>query len=190
MPNRSAVSLVEASSTADLRESAKMLMDEHMALAAEELRSRYGIYDFPDNSGAMNGNFSREAEVRVLLALDESDGAVGVGAVRPLTGDRAEIKRMYVRSPYRALGIGAQLLDALIGLVQSEAMASVILLDTCRYMTAAQRLYRGRGFREIDPYGDSEVPARFQQHWLFFERSVWQESGGPSSSLKWRPQSY
>jgi hypothetical protein len=39
-------------------------------------------------------------------------------------------------------------------------------------MSDAQRLYRSRGFAERDRYEGSEIPARLQQHWVFFERRL------------------
>lgn len=49
--------------------------------------------------------------------------------------------------------------------------AVVVRLDTCRFVTDAQRLYRSRGFEERGPYEGTEIPSRLQEHWLFFERS-------------------
>jgi len=50
--------------------------------------------------------------------------------------------------------------------------ATTILLDTCRFMTDAQRLYRSRGFVERSPYEGTEIPPRLQDLWIFFERQA------------------
>jgi hypothetical protein len=39
-------------------------------------------------------------------------------------------------------------------------------------MTDAQRLYRSRAFAERPPYEGTEIPARIQQYWIFFERML------------------
>ena len=48
--------------------------------------------------------------------------------------------------------------------------ARIVRLDTCRFITAAQGLYRSRGFLGRPPYEGTEIPERLQQHWIFFER--------------------
>jgi hypothetical protein len=50
--------------------------------------------------------------------------------------------------------------------------AATLRLDTCRFMSDAQRLYRSRGFAERTPYEGTEIPPRLQHHWVFFERSL------------------
>jgi hypothetical protein len=47
-----------------------------------------------------------------------------------------------------------------------------IRLDSARFMKAAHSLYRSAGFQEIDPYPESEIPAKFQEHWVFMEKSL------------------
>ena len=94
--------------------------------------------------------------------------AAGCVALQPLSEDAGEVKRMYVRPSGRGEGLGAALLDRLIE--EARALdATTLRLDTCRFMTDAQRLYRSRGFQERDPYPESEIPPRIQRHWLFFE---------------------
>src|SRR5205085_1566974 len=60
-------------------------------------------------------------------------------------------------------------LDRLIE--EARAMnARVLRLDTCRFMTDAQRLYESRGFVERPPYEGTEIPPELQQYWKFYER--------------------
>ena len=37
-------------------------------------------------------------------------------------------------------------------------------------MEAAHRLYRSAGFKEIEPYEQSEIPPEAWDHWVFMER--------------------
>jgi hypothetical protein len=51
--------------------------------------------------------------------------------------------------------------------------ARTVRLDTCLFMSDAQRLYRSRGFLERPPYAESEIPAHLQQYWMFFEKALY-----------------
>jgi len=104
---------------------------------------------------------------RILLA--EVDGAVaGIGCLKQLSPEIGEIKRMYVRPAFRRLGLGRLLLEGLLEEGRAIGYES-IRLDSTRFMTAAHTLYRSYGFRDIDPYPESEIPPDMQQYWLFME---------------------
>jgi GNAT superfamily N-acetyltransferase len=77
---------------------------------------------------------------------------------------------MYVAPDWRHRHVGSAILDRLLDQA-AELGATTVLLDTCRFMTEAQQLYRSRGFVERPPYGGTEIPPRLQDHWIFFERS-------------------
>ena len=107
---------------------------------------------------------------RVLLVIEETHAA-GIGCLRRIREDMGEIKRMYVRSPFRGKGIGRALLDALLNEAR-EAGYPKVRLDSARFMKAAHSLYRSAGFREIEPYPESEIPPEFQENWIFMERKL------------------
>ena len=46
---------------------------------------------------------------------------------------------------------------------------SIIRLDSSRFMTTAHSLYRSVGFKDIEPYKGSEIPAEMQKYWIFME---------------------
>jgi putative acetyltransferase len=82
---------------------------------------------------------------------------IGSVALRPLTDIDGEIKRLFLRAPYRRKGIGTALMNHII----QEAKAigyHRILLDTLPSQIEAQRLYRKLGFEEIEPYWTSQIP--------------------------------
>ena len=92
---------------------------------------------------------------RLLLARD--DGAVaGCIAMRPLTGETCEMKRLYVRPPYRAAGVGRQLVEQLIAEARSLGYRQMYL-DTLPTMTGAQRLYESLGFTDIPAYRHNPI---------------------------------
>jgi len=106
-----------------------------------------------------------------MLIAEHAGQAVGVGALRRHDQMVAEVKRMFVRPEARSLHLGSLILDRLID--EARAMgAQIVRLDTVRFMTDAQRLYRSRGFTERSPYEGTEIPESIRKYWLFFERAV------------------
>lgn len=97
-----------------------------------------------------------------LFLLARLDGeAVGCGALRVTGRGIGEIKRMWVASSARGLGIAQRMIEAL------EAHAARIgldrlQLDTNRSLVEARALYARNGYREIARYNDNP----HADHWL------------------------
>jgi putative acetyltransferase len=92
---------------------------------------------------------------RLLLARDSTQ-VMGCVALRPLTADTGEMKRLYVRPNYRALGVGRQLVERVL----EDARAirySRVFLDTLPTMTGAQRMYERLGFKDVLPYRHNPI---------------------------------
>lgn len=102
---------------------------------------------------------------RAFLAMAGSDPAGAVG-VRRFDATAAEIKRMYVRPPFRGLGLGRLLAEAAVRAAGDLGYPRV-LLDTRGSMTAALSVYRTLGFQEIAPYRDNPLPDA-----VFMERTA------------------
>jgi len=88
-----------------------------------------------------------------FLVLSLDGDPVGCGAVRKLTDDEAELKRMYVRPSARGRKLGAVLVDSL----EAEARAlgvTRLLLETALYLGPAVRGYERAGFSPIEQYGE------------------------------------
>lgn len=79
----------------------------------------------------------------------------GCCALRPLDSSdyplASEMKRLYVRSSYRGLGLGRQLAEAILDASRLAGYQHV-LLDTLSDMEAARALYVDLGFIDIPPY--------------------------------------
>lgn len=104
------------------------------------------LADLPGEYGAPRG----------ALLLAKVDGAMaGCCALRPLDSsdyaNAAEMKRLYVRSDYRGLGLGRQLAEAILDTARIAGYDSV-LLDTLDEMEVARAMYEDLGFKEIPPY--------------------------------------
>ncbi|MFN2465804.1 MAG: GNAT family N-acetyltransferase [Candidatus Dormibacteria bacterium] len=153
-------------------EAVTSLIAGYMTWAHARLRDDYGVAEPPADLADIRESLAAYRRPAGSLLLAERDGrSVGVGAVRGLGEDVAEIKRMYVLPEARGHHVASRMLDTLT----SEAFArgaSLIRLDTCRFMTDAQALYRSRRFTEREPYEGTEIPPRLQHLWLFFERSA------------------
>lgn len=67
------------------------------------------------------------------------------------------MKRLFVRSEFRGLGLGRQLVEAIIGLAQQAGYATM-LLDTLSDMESARALYQEVGFVETAPYYHNPIP--------------------------------
>lgn len=99
------------------------------------------------------------AGVLVLAWLDGR--AVGCGAMRVKPGAVGEIKRMWVASEVRGLGVGRRLLTYLEGCARGLGVG-VLRLDTNRRLAEAQALYRACGYRDVPPFNDEP----YAHHWF------------------------
>jgi len=93
---------------------------------------------------------------RLFLALVNGKTA-GCIALRKLEKGICEIKRLYVRSEFRGLGLGQILIEKLIAearLIGYEKMRLDTLPDK---MLQAVKLYKSYSFTEIQPYYENPV---------------------------------
>jgi putative acetyltransferase len=90
--------------------------------------------------------------VMFFVAYDDDRQPAGCGGVQ-FYPDYAELKRMYVRPPYRNIGLGKQLVHHLESVTRQRGV-SVLRLETGIKQDAAIRLYEKLGFRRIPPFGE------------------------------------
>ena len=93
----------------------------------------------------------------VLFLSYEGTVPAGCVALRGVDRRTAEMKRLYVRAPFRGLGIGRALAEAAIGAAR-DAGYERIVLDTLPKMSEAHALYRSLDFRETAPYLAQPTP--------------------------------
>ncbi len=86
----------------------------------------------------------------MLVALLDGKSA-GIGGVRHLDREIAEVKSMYVVPEQRATGLASRLLRELEGIARDRGCQAT-RLDTSDYLTAAVALYRSAGYREVADY--------------------------------------
>ncbi len=136
---------------ATLVEVARGLVREYQAALGVDL----SFQSFEAELQNLPGDYARPRGC-LLLAFGNHDPA-GCVAMRPLTGDTCEMKRLYVRPAYRTAGVGRHLVQRVI----AEARAAgyrTMYVDTLPVMTGAQRLYETVGFRDVPPYRYNPIP--------------------------------
>jgi DNA-binding MarR family transcriptional regulator/GNAT superfamily N-acetyltransferase len=87
--------------------------------------------------------------------------AIGCGAVKYHPGAPTEIKRMWIASEARGLGLGRRLLEKLEQCAWASG-ARVAHIETSAVLTEALALYRSAGWVEVPPFNDEP----FADHWL------------------------
>jgi GNAT superfamily N-acetyltransferase len=171
--------------TGDDREVVRELFSEYLWAVCPPCNREYGTSFDP---GAMVPNDMAHLEVfsppegRLLLAFDDATVA-GLICVRTIGPRLGEIKRMYVRPAFRRRGVGRALVDAAVAEMRAASYAA-LRLDSARFMSEAHSVYRAAGFREIEPYLESEVPRAFHAHWVFMELPLVEDPGWDDSSTE------
>jgi N-acetylglutamate synthase-like GNAT family acetyltransferase len=104
--------------------------------------------------------------------LVELEGVIiGMGALHQIREKTGEIKRMYIRPAYQGKGYGRALLQKLLQKAKEFGYYS-IYLDSARFMTTAQHLYRSFGFIECKEYPETEIPPQLRSHWLYMKKTL------------------
>ena len=115
----------------------------------KSLKVDLAFQDFETEFKTLPGKYGPPHGVLILALVD--DNAAGCIALRKISEDTCEMKRLYVRDDYRGLGIG----KGLINMILEEASRlnyNYIRLDTLPTMKKAQELYISLGFYDIEPY--------------------------------------
>ena len=108
-------------------------------------------------------SFNPPSGLFVLAML--GDDIVGCGGVQWIDESTAEIRRMWVDSARRGIGLGKRLLGHLEDEVRSSGRARV-LLDTNARLAEAISMYRALGYHDIERYNDNP----YAHHW--FEKAL------------------
>ena len=110
-----------------------------------ELRGLPGVYAGPEG---------------VLLLATRDDEAAGCVAVRParVAGERAcELKRLWVGTGFRGLGLGRRLMEAAVDWARQAGYGAVYLDTVPAAMPEANGLYKRMGFERVERYNDNPV---------------------------------
>ena len=109
---------------------------------------------YQDDGGANSFDPNDAAGVRAIFVVARLGGeAIGCGAIRPLDGETAEVKRMYVVPHVRRMGIGARILNELESSAK-EMGYQRLRLETGLRQPEAIALYEAAGFAKVNCYGN------------------------------------
>ena len=88
-----------------------------------------------------------------FFVMRENGRAVGMGAVKRLSGDHGEVKSMHVLSELRGRGLARVLLDHLIAAARAGGITRLSLETGAQpSFAAARRLYEAAGFSYCPPF--------------------------------------
>jgi putative acetyltransferase len=145
---------IHALSPCDIDEARALLRDYQNDIGVDLC-----FQQFDDELAQLPGAYAPPDGVFLMARVDGLPA--GCCGFRPLPLsdhiNACEMKRLFVRSEFRGLGLGRRLVDAI--LTQAHiAGYNTILLDTLSDMETARDLYQEMGFIETEPYHLSPLP--------------------------------
>jgi GNAT superfamily N-acetyltransferase len=105
----------------------------------------------PDNPGPPATAEQLRPPGGAFLVAYVDDQPVGCGGIKRLSGEAAELKRLYVAPEARNRGLARTLVAALENAAR-DAGYRIVRLDTGNQQPAALNLFRSTGYREIHDY--------------------------------------
>jgi GNAT superfamily N-acetyltransferase len=83
-----------------------------------------------------------------LLVAREGDEFAGCGALRPVDADTVELRRLWVRRPFRKRGLAHELVESLLAWARQAGYRKV-RLEVLSVMPQADALFRSLGFEPL-----------------------------------------
>jgi DNA-binding MarR family transcriptional regulator/GNAT superfamily N-acetyltransferase len=135
---------------------ARYCMREYFA----ELDRRFEVGFDPAASISADDDELRTPRGLLLVATLRTE-PIGCGALKFHDGAPTELKRMWVASSARGLGVGRRLLSELEREAARHA-SRIVRLETNQSLTEAIALYRSSGYVEVAPFNDEP----YAHHWF------------------------
>jgi putative acetyltransferase len=107
------------------------------------------------------------AEAVAFFLIRQDGEPAGCGGIKLFGSEYGEVKRMYVRPPFRGMGFAKMMLNHLEGYSRDQGV-TVLRLETGIHQHAAIRLYEQMGFRKIPPFGEYREDPRSR----FYEKHI------------------
>ena len=124
----------------------RALLERHLAFAAS--------HSPPEDVHALGPD--RLLDPSVTFFSFRLDGELlGVGAIKRLDAEHAELKSMHVAESARGRGVGAAILEHLLQVARQRGVRRVSLeTGTMAAFESARSLYRRAGFSPCEPFAD------------------------------------
>ena len=139
---------VEAATAAQF-DAARSLIEEYAAQIGASMGIDLGFQDFAAELNQLPHMYGLPSGCLLLVSRDVE--WVGCGALRQLSENVCEMKRLYIKPTVRGAHLGRHLTERLVAKARALGYRRMVL-DTLGGMVAAQTLYRSLGFRETEPY--------------------------------------
>lgn len=146
------------------------LFREYIDWLDERLRLDHGVRISKAGTDAAHAAFRAEWPTileprgRMYLLLVD-DAPAGVGTLKPISADEAELKRTYITPDHRGRGLARRLSEQIIGDARLLGYRA-LRLETFDFMTSAHSLYRSLGFVDAPQFEGIEG-AGFEAFELF-----------------------
>lgn len=144
------VTIIQASSPAQIAQACELFLEY-----ATSLGFSLCFQSFDQELAGLPGDYA-PPEGRLLLAEYEGQLA-GCIALHKLEPAICEMKRLYLRPPFRGRGMGRALAEHLIAEARQIGYKRMRLDTVEPVMKDAVAMYRGLGFREIAPYRKNPI---------------------------------
>jgi putative acetyltransferase len=144
------VELLEAADAADFA-TARALFEEYAA----ELKIDLCFQGFAAELAQLEERYGPPSGC--LLLARRGANLVGCGALRRLSVDTCEMKRLYVRAEARGATLGRLIAESLVARARALGYKRMVL-DTLAGMIAARNLYQSLGFHETAAYYRNPSP--------------------------------
>ena len=145
------VVITEVTATEPKLETLRGLLREYLRSDAVTRRADDYAGELADLPGAYS------APPGCLLLAELGGLPAGCVALRPLDGERCEMKRLYVRAAFRGAGLAGILVEHVIERARAQGYREMYL-DTMPKMRAARLMYDMLGFKACAPYLAEPTP--------------------------------
>jgi len=128
------------------RPEVRALLERHLAFALGQTP--------PEHSFALDADGLLDPAI-TFFSCRAGGSVLGIGALKRLGPDLAEIKSMHTAEAARGRGVGRAMLAHLLAVARARGFRRVNLeTGTTAAFTAARTLYRSAGFVPCGPFGD------------------------------------
>lgn len=124
----------------------RALLERHLAFSRSETP--------PEHSFALDVDGLLDPVI-TFFSYRSPSGLLGVGALKELDREHAEVKSMHTAAEARGHGVGRAMLNHLLAVARSRGYRRVFLeTGTTPGFAAARALYESTGFTDAEPFAD------------------------------------